>query len=314
MSSNKDSGSNNEDIFSKLLREKDHQNNGNAVAPSAADNEAASSSAATINQQIIFLGDMGSGKSTLIQTFIKPNAVKENNKPTISLEYNFARKTVNNVKYVANLWEIGGDFLDSSYLEVPLTKDTLSSTTIFLVIDFSKPHNIIVSILRSLTFIREILKKRSNELKSVNVNAYNELKGRISSAFNGHSDERSIKPLDLPIVIIGNKYDMIKLSMPLAERRVLIQGIRFIAHYFGGIFLTVSNNDPAMKEIYRSLMNNLAFPTGNPLKPAYEIHLDKYVYITKGQDSFDNIFHGTDNETVDSKVFLLVLFFHFPLV
>jgi dynein light intermediate chain 2 len=279
------SASNSEDIWSKILREKS-ATSANQASANSTETENSSSSGNTIHQQVIFVGDASSGKSTLIQTFIKPNAAKDS-KPTVSLDYNFARKTVNNTKYVANLWEVGGDFLEPKYLEIPITKQTLSSSTIVLTCDLSKPHNVVVSVLRSISAIREILKRRVSELQATNVLLLNELKGSVAAQFNGHVDANRVKPTEVPIVIVGNKFDAMR-AMPMGERRLLIQTLRFIAHYFGAALLTVSSNDSVTKDIYRNVMNAVCFNAGN-IKAASDINLDKFVYITRGQDSFEQI-------------------------
>ena len=59
---------------------------------------------------LVFIGDYQSGKSTLISIFQKPTASSSTHKdikPTIALDYSFARRTANNIKSVANFWEIG---------------------------------------------------------------------------------------------------------------------------------------------------------------------------------------------------------------
>ena len=57
---------------------------------------------------LVFIGDYQSGKSTLISIFQKPTASTHKDiKPTIALDYSFARRTANNIKSVANFWEIG---------------------------------------------------------------------------------------------------------------------------------------------------------------------------------------------------------------
>lgn len=39
-------------------------------------------------------------------------------KPTIALDYNFARRTSNGVKSVANIWEVGGDLVEPKLIEI----------------------------------------------------------------------------------------------------------------------------------------------------------------------------------------------------
>jgi hypothetical protein len=70
-------------------------------------------------------------------------------------------------------------------------------------------------------------------------------------------------------------------SVKPAERRAVLQVLRFAAHYFGAGIMSVSStaSDSAAKDAYRSLLTNLCFNV--PVKPIFEIS-DKFVYITKG--------------------------------
>lgn len=289
------------DFWSNLLKERAASTSASSSTSVA---DIASDIPQTINQQVIFIGDAGAGKSSLIQTFLKPNAVKDT-KPTVALEFNFARKTSNNTKYVANLWEVGGDFLEGSYLEIPLTKDTLGSQScaIVLVVDLSKPQNAVVSVLRSIASIREVLKRKLAELQAIAVHQVNDLKEKTAQSYKGHPDSNKVKPLEIPLVIIANKQDLMK-TMSVAERRAIIQSLRFIAHYFGAILMTVSANDVYMKESFRGLLNSLCFNAA--LKPCHETNLEKMIFITRGQDSFENILLGhlasPENNVESAKV------------
>jgi GTP-binding protein EngB required for normal cell division len=62
------------------------------AAPVASSGENAGDGAGT-DTTTVFVGESGCGKSSLIQTFLKPTANKDP-KPTFALEYNFARKKV----------------------------------------------------------------------------------------------------------------------------------------------------------------------------------------------------------------------------
>jgi len=207
------------------------------------------------------------------------------------------RNEKRNTKSIAHFWEIGGHFLESGLLEIPITTLTMKNSVIVIVCDLSKPHNCIVSLLRSISSIREIITKRMNELQASNVNQVHELKEGIANQFKGHKDGNRIRPTDIPLVIIANKHDTIR-SMSLAERKALIQGLRFVAHYFGASLLTVSSNDSNMREMFRGLMNMIGF--NSTAKSSYETNFDKAVYITRGQDSYENILlQGIQENTAD---------------
>ena len=258
------------------------------------------------NYTVVFIGDSGSGKSTLLQTFLKPSATSKDTKPTIALDYNYARKTVNNSgsnnsssKLVAHLWEVGGDLTEPRLLEVGLTKTSLSTAAFFLVCDLSRPQNVLNATMRMIQATKEIISKRTAELQATNVHVLNDLRDRISAGFKGHTDAARVKPLDVPIYLVANKTDIAR-NMPLAERKVIFQILRFLAHYYGAGLVSVSSNDSVSKDNFRALMSAVCF--GAAVKNTKEANVEKPVYITRGQDAFSDIFLGGQvDEAMGSK-------------
>jgi dynein light intermediate chain 2, cytosolic len=282
MSKSRSSESKTEDIWSKLQR-----NPPIVAAAGTTENgeETPSSVGANNGSSILFVGDLGSGKSTLIQTFLKPTAPKDT-KPTIALEYNFARRTANGVKSVANLWEIGGDLVEPKLMEIGITTKTLQSAAVVVCCDLSKPHNILNSVLRSISAIKETTNKRVAELQAVNVNQVTEIRERLSAPYKGHPDENRVRPLDVPVCIIANKHDLFR-ALPLADRRAVMQVLRFVAHFFGAYLITAANSEASQRDTCRTLISNLAF--NMPIKPACDSSAEKPIFITRGADSFQNI-------------------------
>ncbi len=305
-----------EDIWTRLQREKQQQlsqpsNDGPTATPTttigpdgqpiiAAPSSSTIQDSQAINQNLIFLGDGNSGKSSLIQTFLKPNAASKDTKPTVALEYNFARKTNNNNKYLAHFWEIGGDFIEPALLEIPLTKAALTCTTIIIVCDMSKPHNVVNSLIRSIAAIREVVNKRVAELQGTDNNKLKDFRDRIVETYKAHPDGNRVRPTEVPLVIIANKHDTLR-ALQSAEKKSLMQAIRFIAHYFGAALLTMSTSTAGdgsvMRESYRNLINAIAFsnhgalPTAN-YKPSCETNVEKGIVISRGQDNFHGILLG----------------------
>ena len=79
---------------------------------------------------LLVVGDARSGKSSLIQMFLKPNSSKEP-KATFALEYNFARRknASPGTKSLAHIWEMGGDIKESGLLGIPLSATNLPSAS-----------------------------------------------------------------------------------------------------------------------------------------------------------------------------------------
>lgn len=280
-------GSEAEDIWSKLQR------NPPPVASEAND---------TSGSSLVFVGDLGCGKSTLIQTFLKPSAAKDT-KPTIALEYNFARKTTNNSKSVANIWEIGGDLVEPKLMEIGITVRNLPTAVVVIVCDLSRPHNLARSLLQAIGHVRTIAKNRAAELQATNVNLLNEVREKLAAPYKGHPDEARVRPLDITVCIVANKHDLFK-SLPSADRRNVMQVLRFVAHFFGAHLITASSAEAGQREAYRGLITALAF--NSAIKPVCELNPDKLVYITKGADSYQKIFNehavAGEADTLRSKV------------
>ncbi|KAB7493925.1 Cytoplasmic dynein 2 light intermediate chain 1 [Armadillidium nasatum] len=102
---------------------------------------------------LLFVGPRGAGKTTLIQRFLER---EEAPKPTLALEYTYARKSGKSLtKDVCHIWELGGGAVFSSLLPTPITHRTLASMTIILVLDLSKPETMWVHLEILLGKIKE---------------------------------------------------------------------------------------------------------------------------------------------------------------
>jgi dynein light intermediate chain 2 len=297
-----------DDVWTKLQR--------NPPSKGVADGGGAGTSDSDLGangSSLVIVGDLSSGKSTLIQTFLKPTASKDS-KPTIALEYNFARRTSNGVKQVANLWEIGGDLVEPKLMEIGITLKGLPSTTVIVCCDLSKPHNLLNSVLRAISAVKETASKRVAALQATNVNRLVEMREKLTLPYKGHPYENRVRPLDVPVCIVANKHDTFK-SLSSSDRRAVIQILRFVAHFFGAHLIATSSADATHRDAFRTLISNLAF--GMPVKAACEVNPDKVVYVSRGADSYQKIFlesaggaEGT-NASSRSKVknsYLSVLF------
>jgi len=244
---------------------------------------------------ILVVGDSGSGKSTCIQTFLKPNTTKEP-KSTFALEYNFARrKGAGAGKSLVHLWELGGDIYEPKLLEVPLSQRNLPLASVIIVCDLSKPQNVLSSLLKWLALIRELVTKRVAELAASADGAASAaaaaLRDSSSALFTGHADSSRVRPCEIPIYIIANKLDAFR-SVPSADRRALMQVIRFVAHYNGASVLATSYTAD-QKESFRSYMNNVCFMTRS--SSSCETSADRPVNVSAGRDSFTSILIGDDD-------------------
>ncbi len=248
-----------------------------------------------------FVGDSGSGKSTLIQSFLKPTS--KDPKPTFALEYNYARRkggkddSKEKGKNLSHIWELGGDILEQKLFEIPINQRTLNYCSIVIVCDLSKPQDIVVSLNRWITLIRDVVHKRITELKVINPALVTQLKEQSLLSYTDNRDISKVKPCEIPLFIVANKYDALK-SLSSVEKRLIWQIIRFIAHYNGATIITTTSADMAAKEVFRGHCQSICFHS--PLKPGLDINADKPVYVTAGKDDYESILLGSSSSNSDA--------------
>jgi dynein light intermediate chain 2 len=247
------------------------------------------------NATAVFVGDASSGKSTIIQMFLSSKNTKEA-KATVALDYNFARKTANGVKSVGHIWEVGGDLVVTPQLmEIGVSANTFLSSTIVITCDLSKPFNVLSSLLRNITAVRELTAKRSKELQSTNVNALNAQRDKQLACYSeDHPDSTRTKLCEVPLIIVGTKFDTFK-NLQSAERKSIAQVLRFVAHYYSAsLYVTdKSTGESSLSTSLRTVITTAIFPS--PLKPQFETNPDKppYIAVSRGQDSFTHILTQT---------------------
>jgi dynein light intermediate chain 2 len=252
-----------------------------------------------VETTVLFVGDSGAGKSSLINSFLKASSTKQP-KPTFALDYSFARKKTSSSisssggKSVAHVWELGGDINEPGLLDVPISIHTLSSLSVVVCCDLSKPHNVLKSVRKWVKVVREVLAKRFSAYESAFGKKFEVDEGR-KAQFEGHSDKRMLSLFKIPLYVIANKYDIFR-DTGSVERRSTIQILRFVSHYYGATFMCASSVDSSLRDNFKSFINGVCFKL--PLKQAYETNHEKAVYVFAGKDSFENILLG--NKSGDS--------------
>ena len=266
---------------------------------------------------LLVAGDAGSGKSSLIQMFLKPNSSKDP-KSTFALEYNFARRknAGAGMKSLAHIWELGGDIKEPGLLGIPLTTTTLPSASVMIVVDLSQPQNVLTSLQRWIQLIREHIQAKMGEIKATSSDLAARMKAEAKKRYGGrknpggeqgegeaegeaegkaeeevgHEDLGRVRPCEVPIIIVGNKYDQFR-TRPSADRRALMQAIRFMAHYHGASFIATSRTDSSYRDSFRSVMNTVAFAL--PMKSIRQVTGDKPTHVSAGMDTFRGVLLAT---------------------
>lgn len=253
---------------------------------------------------VLFTGDQSCGKSTIIQSFLKPNVTKEP-KPTFALEYSFARKKAasNNPagKTVAHIWELGGEINNPGFYDIAITPRTITDASIAICIDLSKPQNVFLTLKTHMDLLKNMIRRRISELQTMEASSpiIQALRNYAARPLGEHVDTSKLKLFELPIFFISTKFDLFK-NLPLQDRRLVYQIIRFFANYYGATIIT-SSNDASQKDTLRGIISNICFQ--NTIKTIYEVAPEKPLFVSPGQDTFESILLGNKGASEsDSKV------------
>ena len=231
------------------------------------------------------------------QSFLKPSVTKEP-KPTFALEYSFARKKVASAppgavqpKSLAHIWELGGDIYEPGLLEIPISLKTFTNASVIIVIDLSKPQNVLKSLLKWIDAIRDVISRRIKELASADNTAAQDIRNAAMQPYAENSDAARVRPCEIPLFIVATKWDALKSkSMTSADRKAIMQALRFVAHYNGASLYSTSSTESVLKESFRGIMGSICFRT--PLKTYTETSPDKPIYVSAGTDNFEDILLG----------------------
>eukprot|EP00656_Telonema_subtile_P037180 TRINITY_DN4132_c0_g1_i1.p1 TRINITY_DN4132_c0_g1~~TRINITY_DN4132_c0_g1_i1.p1 ORF type:complete len:354 (-),score=86.39 TRINITY_DN4132_c0_g1_i1:266-1327(-) len=231
----------------------------------------------------IFCGGKGSGKSTLIDKFTNPESSKPP-KPTAALEYKSARKDMKNGEYkTVHLWELGGGSQLCSLLECALKKETFAGTVCIVVVDLSKPDEI-VSIAR---FWFQQFKERAHQVLT-------ELQGLGEDAASSNLDRDTGSPqcCGLPVYLLAHKCSVLKQAEPVIQKTVA-KTLRALAVEMGATLLYTDiekTKENQSIQIFRKKLNHDVFGT-EPMQ-VFITDLARTLAISAGSDSIDKINGG----------------------
>lgn len=237
---------------------------------------------------ILVCGSKDSGKSTLIQNFLERD---EPPKPTIALDYCFARRAKQNnmagVKDVASLSELGGCKSTVKLIDAAISKSSISNLVIVMVLDLSKPndiweiqHAILSQVKQRVSAVLNEEKKNNPDLEKVLMKkAWN----RIG---NVHTDKNMISPLLVPLVIVGSKYDMFQ-ELASSKKEMVSKTLRFLTHYYGGMLQYFSTKAEGLSARTKAVITHVAFKT--PLSKTVVLDSEKAVIVPFGADSLDQL-------------------------
>jgi dynein light intermediate chain 2 len=160
----------------------------------------------------VFLGELGAGKSTLIQSFM---GKEEPPKPTVALEYQFARRprpgSTTGAKDVAHVWELGGGLPVRSLVGVPV-QQALDSSAAVIVLDMARAADAVPALAKWLGLLGRRVREGRDALAKSSPERAEALDRKSVERFGAaHPDLPSVRStlLPIPVLVVLNKYGSI---------------------------------------------------------------------------------------------------------
>ncbi|KAJ2998308.1 Cytoplasmic dynein 2 light intermediate chain 1 [Globomyces sp. JEL0801] len=180
----------------------------------------------------------------------------------------------------------GGVYL-SDLLDIPINESNIHLSSLVIVLDLSKPDKILDILDHFLEKIRSRIKVILDKLESRGSKRPQALRSYAWKRFGTeHPDETLVKPLPVPILILGTNYDSLA-SMESERRKLLTKTLRYVAHSNGGSIVFNSIHDEALNTRTRQYLTHLAFRGSAP--KTIIIDHNKPISVLAGQDTFSQI-------------------------
>jgi len=239
------------------------------------------------DRYILFAGASTSGKSSAILQFL---ARDEQTRPTIALEYTYARKPTNmQNKLTGHIWELGGGTHLTKLVQVPINADTLEQLTIVLVVDLSEPNKMWDNLEGLIKITRERVDAVIKQVNKRDPNFAKSLKKSTKHRLGVEKEKLELNdrnPFQIPLVIIGTKYDLFQ-DLDTTEKKLITGALRCLAYCHGATLLYTSSKLEMTSKTLRHVMNVAAFD--GKLNKIPILEENKPVYAPAGSDSVEAI-------------------------
>ncbi|XP_072532962.1 cytoplasmic dynein 2 light intermediate chain 1 [Salminus brasiliensis] len=238
---------------------------------------------------VLFMGSKSGGKTTILLRCLDRDEVP---KPTLALEYTFGRRARghNTPKDIAHLWELGGGISLSDLVQIPVTPLNVSTVSVVLVLDLSKPsclwgtmEKLLQAALIQLEKVFAVPPRSRDSRASKPQNQSREL---LRILPKDHPDRELISPFPVPLLLIGSKFDIFQ-DFESEKRRVICKTLRFLAHYYGASLIFTSSKSETTMSKARSFVSHLAF--GTERGKSMSADPSKPLIIPSGMDSLSQI-------------------------
>lgn len=209
-------------------------------------------------------------------------------RPTLALEYSYARRTnssgQSSQKLIGNIWELGSLANSSQLIDVPIKSHGLRYFSAVVMLDLSEPNELAADLESALQGLKQSI---SDNYSDSEIRQY---KDKIveQGSFKEHADINTIEVMPCSIAIIGGMYDKFENLEPEVKKHVA-RFLRSVSHTLGAALIFYSKSIPSLSKMVRDLMNNLSF--GSPQNPirAHKIDYNEPIVISHFSDSWEKI-------------------------
>ncbi|CAF1075833.1 unnamed protein product [Rotaria sordida] len=242
----------------------------------------------TESNTVLFVGSRTGGKTTMILRYLE--RTNEAAKPTIALDYNYAKKpkTIDTIgKDVGHIWELGDGTFLTKLIDVVLTPETIANASVVLVLDLSQPQELWHTYQTLYEAIAKRIKYCINEASKQNPYIKEKLKQSVLKRLGNavRLDKGEIEPLRIPLLIVGSKYDLFQTLEPDAKKSI-IKTLRFLTYYHGATLMSYSEKQESVH--LRAMINHFLFDTSLSNKQP-QIDYQKPLYVKSGSETPEQI-------------------------
>jgi dynein light intermediate chain 2 len=226
------------------------------------------------------------GKTSMILRFLER---EETPKPTTALDYTYGRRSrgANLAKDVTHLWELGGGTSLCDLVDVPINAQSIGLLSLVLVLDLSRPDLLWNCLHIFLRKLRSRVTGVLGEVKTSQPGLEQQLRKKAWARFGrDHPDKDLLDPLPVPLIIVGNKFDVFQ-NMDPEQRKMVARTLRFIAHTNGASLYFMSMKSDVLVGRVKQILSHLAF--GTPLSRTMSMDYTKPLIVPAGSDALGQI-------------------------
>lgn len=209
-------------------------------------------------------------------------------RPTLALEYSFARRTNSSgqlsQKLVGNIWELGSLGNSTQLIDVPIKSHGLQFFSVIIMLNLSEPAELLTDLESALQGLKQSF---SNNYSDGEIRQYKDeiLK---EGTFRQHPDVNTLEIMPCKTIVVGGMYDKFENLDPEVKKHV-VRFLRSVSHTLGASLVFYSTKVPSLSKTVRDVITNLSFASPqNPIR-AHKTDYNEPILISQFSDSWESI-------------------------